>query len=37
MNWLIYFVLESFEMTSPDSMGKYDGEKFDHEERKMKV
>jgi len=24
MNWLIYFVLDSFEMASSGSMGKYD-------------
>jgi len=37
MNWLIYFLLDSFEMAYPGSMGKYDGEKFDPEGSKMKV
>jgi len=37
MNLFIYFLLDSFEKAYPDWMGKYDGEKFDHEGSKMKV
>jgi len=37
MNWLIYLVLDSFEMVSSGSMGKYESQRFDHEGRRMKV
>jgi len=33
LKWLIYFVLDNCEMASSSSMGKYYGQKFDHQGR----